>query len=750
MSDTLLLPIRGRDGRYSGDLPAEAAREIARRLRAGESYDAISTALGIRKATGRRKCAEVARTIGMPVQESGHVVFARAVAALVEQGLTDQAIADRVGRTIESVAAARVRALGRKYQVVRLTADEYAEIDRRITNRESTRDIAAAIGCDQGTVWRRSVALRDQMRTDLPPCTCGKPAGHGGRCRTVVDPNLIRQRLLDGVTAAQMARELGISAQGFKPKYVQPVIDQLTAEGHRCGCGQPFGHQFACPVTMAGQRRTFTAEQRAQAAELIRGGAPVRAVREALGITINSANMLVDQVRRSLAEEGVVCPCGQPIDHRLTCPARNGDAKGRTAFRFTSATAAKMTQERRRAISRLARAGHGCKAIRDRTGESEWRVDVLIAELRAAGHTPAKCTTCENAFNHKGPCVLPKRCACGRWRNHRGACRKPGPKKTVSNGGKPPAVERGLYRAAMDRYRAGESIQRISEATGIGWGTVQKLVAYWRRKSRYELKPCACGRPARHPGGCIVNTPGAVGKLEKARIVDAIRAGEMPHRVAEQLGVHVQTVLKHSAEVRERMFTDGITCACGQPVHHPYWCSTKWDAHEQPRGRRPFAEPNESRATEALLRGDIVADIAKAAGVGTDGVWRLRRSLNQSQREQRTRAIRDRIARAGRLGGEQIMSQIRAAVPRGIDKAVRDDVEAEIYLAVIEGRIEVEQIQSVARSYVSRGLKQWQSAYGPRSLDAPIGADDCRTRGEMIEDATALGEIDDITIGGPT
>lgn len=123
----------------------------------------------------------------------------------------------------------------------------------------------------------------------------------------------------------------------------------------------------------------------------------------------------------------MACPCGKPIDHSLSCSARNGEAKGRTAFRFSSATAAKMTPERRRSISKLARAGYGCKPICDKTGESEWRVDVLIAELRNAGLTPAKCATCDNPFNHKGPCVLPKRCKCGRWRNHRGPCRKPGP-----------------------------------------------------------------------------------------------------------------------------------------------------------------------------------------------------------------------------------------------------------------------------------------------------------------------------------
>ena len=744
-----LLPVRGSNGRYSDELPPEVAREIARGIRAGELYDSISARLGISRATGRRKCAKVAAALGVAIEERPHVLFAREVAALAQEGLTDVEIGKRLGRTVGSVQAARQRAIGTKYRVVRLTAEEHATIDRMIRGGFNQHEIAREVGCHQTLVSTRAKRLHGSpIQPVRAPCACGKPAGHGGRCNLVVEPAHIRQRLLDGFTASDIAREFDRTSGNFKTKYVQPVVDQLTAEGIVCACGQPFGHRFACPATMARLRRQFTAEQRDQARDLVRGGASVDLVRKALAITVGAGNVLVGEVRAELAAAGERCPCGMPIDHARSCAVRNGtQGTKRTSFRFTSAAAAKMTPERRRAISKLARIGHPVKVICDRTGESEWRVDQLVFELRTAGLTPEKCATCENPFNHKGPCVLPKRCQCGRWRNHRGPCRKKGTKRTVANGGKPPSIAPALRREAMIRYRDGESNHRISAAIGVPLSQVQRLVAYWRDRSKFQQKPCICGRPARHPGGCIKNTPGAVGKLERARIVDAIRGGELPHVVADRLGMHVQTVLKHSAATRDAMFAEGITCSCGRPVHHPYWCSAKWDALDQPRGRRPFAEPHETRATEALIRGDVVADIARAAGVGTDSVWRLRRALTDEQRAARTKAIRERIARGGHGGGEAIMALVRVGVPRGLETAVRDDIEAEIYLAVIEGRIEAEQIRSVARSFVSRGLSQWQSAYGPASLDAAIGADDRRTRGDMIEDNTALGEIDSIIIG---
>lgn len=129
------------------------------------------------------------------------------------------------------------------------------------------------------------------------------------------------------------------------------------------------------------------------------------------------------------------------------------------------------------------------------------------------------------------------------------------------------------------------------------------------------------------------------------------------------------------------------------------------------------------------------------------GVAILRQSLTTAQRAERTLAIRKRIASAGKRNASAIMEQVQAAVTRRIDDVVRDDVIAEIYLAVIEGRIEVEQIAAAARSFVSRGLADWQSAYGPRSLDAKLFDDGSRTLSDAIGDDTAMAAIDDITIG---
>jgi hypothetical protein len=745
---------RNRDLRVwtpTGQLRNDVVREIGQRLLAGDDRDAIIRDINISTSVGRRKCAEIATALGIPSRAELHERFCVTVCELADSGMTDHAIAERLRRSIESVATARRRHQGPKYTVIRLTAKEHATIDRMVLDGFNQYEIAQAVGCRQTLVSARARRLdRTKVQPIRPSCTCGKPAGHGSRCHLVIEPGFIRDRLLAGDTTADIARKLGRTAQSFKPTYVQPVIDQLTAEGHRCGCGQPFGHQFVCSVTMAVQRRKFTEDQRCLATEMVRRGAAVRAVRDALGITVNSGKMLVGQVRAALAVEGVRCPCGQPIDHAKSCTARNGAGKGRTAFRFTSATAAKMTAERRRLIAKYARAGHGCKAIRDKTGETEWRVDVLVGELVAVGATPAKCVSCDRSYNHKGPCPLPVNCSCGRKRNHRGACREAGPKLTVSNGGKPPAVAPHLYRAASKRYRDGASIQEISDRVGIPWGQTQRLVAYWRKRSIYTPKPCICGRPARHPGGCEKNTPGATGKLARTRIETGIRAGEMPHRIAVRLGVHVQTVLKHSMVLRDRLHADGTSCACGRPIGHPYWCSAKWDGYEMPRGARPLPDDIARIVAARLVVGDVVSEIAAAAKIGTDRIWAARLELSEADRQRRTLAVRARIARGKALQREDIMGMIEAAVPRRIDAMLRDDVVGEIFLAVMEGRIEVEQIKAAVRSFVAKGIAQWQSAYGPRSLDQKLFADGSRTLGDMLEDETTTAQIDQLELGACT
>jgi hypothetical protein len=616
---------------------------------------------------------------------------------------------------------------------------------------ETTRAIAAEVGCEQGDVARRRKRLSHLLPRDLPPCACGKPKGHGSRCILVVAPALVRARLLAGMTTTDIAREFNRAPPGFRARYVQPVIDQLTSEGLRCGCGEPYGHPFVCSWTCRTKRISFTVEQRDQARALVRQGASVERVRSELSITRNSARILTDEIRADLAGQGVACPCGRLINHSLSCSARNADhTTKRTAFRFKSAAALSMSSATRQKISGMARSGWPTSEIIKRTDETEWRVAQLVDELGAAGRLPASCRSCDQPYRHRGPCPKPKLCKCGRPRKHRGACRPSDGRKRI--------VHNTLTK---------EKIAAISRATEVSFSSVQRVVARWRKQaargeqSKRALRPCACGRPAFHPGGCVINTPGAVGKRWLTRIEQGVMSGRSMREIADDLDMHVQTVAKHSLPARERLFATGTTCACGRIIGHNYWCSATWDLYGMPRGRRKLRPEIERGAIDALLRGDAVRDIAISAGVGKDSIWLLLRSLPDSDRAKRSRVIRERIS-VRTSASADILERIKRLVPHSlilelpseqggdpdIDASLYDEVVAELYLAVLEGRLEMDRLPAVVRSFVSRGFSEWRSRYGPKSLDQRHGEGRGRALVDMIEDDTALHSIDDLTIGG--
>lgn len=551
-----------------GTLRDEIVRDIAQRLRAGEGYDAITSAVGISRKAGRRKCAEIAAALGLPPERSRYELDVEEVRRRADAGETNSEIAAAMGRATATVSQIRRKiGLGHGRQL-RFTPQENAEVERRLMLGESTRAIAIAIGCEQADVSRRRQAIKHLIPTDLPPCECGKRRNHGGRCLAVIDPSFIRERLLAGHTAAAIARELGRSAQNLKPMYIQPVIDQLTAEGHVCPCGLPFGHQFVCAATNA-RRLVFSDMDRARAKHLVLQGVAIERVRADLGMTLFAARRLVEGLREELAAQGAKCPCGLAIDHSQTCTIRNGSARLAGQFRFRSAAAQTMPPPLRRKVSALARAGWPISAIVARAGETEWRVTQLVDELGAAGFLPTTCRGCDQPYRHKGPCPQPKLCRCGRPCKHRGLCRATDGRKRVPYTMLPPEQ----IAEVKKRFRARMSINAIARATCVPLSVVQRLVKRWRDHPGYTAKTCACGRPAFHPGGCIVNTPGAVGKRLVARIEAGVLAARPMRVIADDLGLTPIVVAQHSLPARERLFARGETCACGRIIGHPYWCS---------------------------------------------------------------------------------------------------------------------------------------------------------------------------------
>ena len=563
-------------------------QEIARRVSAGERPAEIARAMGLSPWVAQTKSKEIAAALKVPTDADRRAELDRCIAPLVEQGLTDPGIAERLGVSYGQAVGARKRACGPKFTLVRLTPEEHALVGTMVREGFSAREIAAELGCSTSLVCRRATKIdRSTVRTTRPPCGCGKPAGHAGGCPVLVDPSLVRERILAGATSADIARELGLRATGdFKKRHCQPVIDALTAEGLRCACGQPFGHRFMCKVTGARQRGS-----------------------------------------------------------------RDAHPKPPSARKATFRTR-------------------------------------LSAEQLAA-------------------------------------------------------IKRGL--------RRGDSGTRIAAAVGLRRQTVTAVIRRLRATTNNPLKPCGCGRPARHPGACSVNAPAhAITKLEKTRIAQGIREGTPPHEIASRLGISSEAVLRHSSALREQLFAGGVTCACGRLLGHPRWCSAKWESFNFPSRARSLPTANAASVRAALMRGEAASDISAATGVSVNRIWGVRHELTDADRAQRARLVRARLGH-GRLNGRELVGLVKAAVSSRLEVAVRDEVVAELHLAVIEGRIEPEQIAAAAKRLTNDALRE-QLHGRTRSMDETIhvaGHGDELTLGATLGDRVAEEALGEIQIGQP-
>ncbi|EJL23957.1 hypothetical protein [Novosphingobium sp. AP12] len=430
------------------------------------------------------------------------------------------------------------------------------------------------------------------------------------------------------------------------------------------------------------------------------------------------------------------------MDHPVGCIHRYSKAGAKPITIKFGAAGSSMQEATRTKAVRLIRAGWNIKAICDRTGESEWRITEVMRDVIAAGgRLSDQCPGCGKERNHRAPCPFPANCACGRRRNHRGACRAA---KVATLPELPDEKKAYLWQ----RYRDGMSIRRMSEGSGVPFSTVQRAVKFWTDRRRSEPPPCLCGRPFRHPGGCVKNTPAALGHRWIGKIEQMVTEGCPPAMIARSLDLSPATVLKHSLPLRTKLFEQGVSCACGRLIGHNYWCSAKWDLYGMPRGFQPLPKADRAAVVAGLLAGAVVADLAKDTSVHDRHIWAIRREMSPDDQRRRSVAIRKRMRATGKvLDGSAILKLIEAALPKGLERALRDDVAGELQLAIMEGRIEVEQIRSVMRSFVSKGLADWQSQYGPRSLDQKLYDDSSRTLGDMIEDTTTAYHLEELSIG---
>ncbi len=115
--------------------------------------------------------------------------------------------------------------------------------------------------------------------------------------------------------------------------------------------------------------------------------------------------------------------------------------------------------------------------------------------------------------------------------------------------------------------------------------------------------------------------------------------------------------------------------------------------------------------------------------------WRAAYSLRPNARKRRVqgRLRAPPVAfQAIRTDRDLLYARIRRSL-RG-DWATVDDAASDLYLAVIEGRLEIEQIEAVANQYRNRVIADYASAFGPISLNKAIPGTEDLMMIDMLRD----------------
>lgn len=149
------------------------------------------------------------------------------------------------------------------------------------------------------------------------------------------------------------------------------------------------------------------------------------------------------------------------------------------------------------------------------------------------------------------------------------------------------------------------------------------------------------------------------------------------------------------------------------------------------------------RAAAFLLYADGLDDhaIARALGIGHQQVWKWRQALYLPAVRGRGGLCRKTAPKPNRKPPASSISplsnplhaKIMAAIGRALPPDLIDDAASEMWLAVLEGRLSVAQIEAQARRYRRQAIASYASRFGPTSLDEDLTGDGFRLV-EMVRD----------------
>lgn len=132
------------------------------------------------------------------------------------------------------------------------------------------------------------------------------------------------------------------------------------------------------------------------------------------------------------------------------------------------------------------------------------------------------------------------------------------------------------------------------------------------------------------------------------------------------------------------------------------------------------------KARKMFREGATVDQVSRAIGCSENTAQRMRQQIKGDARLRGHRMTLQRVQAQARRHVTAILTELKTATRHVTDATMRDDVMGDMYLAMMEGRLERQNIKTEARRYSGRAIEQWQSKWAPASIDEAMTEDGLR------------------------
>lgn len=140
----------------------------------------------------------------------------------------------------------------------------------------------------------------------------------------------------------------------------------------------------------------------------------------------------------------------------------------------------------------------------------------------------------------------------------------------------------------------------------------------------------------------------------------------------------------------------------------------------------PLSAERKRRARKMYREGATHEQVRRAIGCSRLTSKKLRRGLAGDDRLRLTGVSLKGERQQAQRDAATILAELKAVTRHVLDPTIRDDAIGEMFLAMMEGQLTRSSIKTEARRYCGRVFEQWQSKWGPASIDESITEDGLR------------------------